>query len=1048
MVVVPPGADQAHAAVRQFNEMQRQGLTPKIVSRGRVLSDYIASILPFGGRRNGCTTYFRYTSHLWGSILRSPPKMLDEFTVDLWEFRRQVVRFAVQWDGHLIVLLGQQLPVEFYELLRLLNISTTVYVDANAEVQQNGSTISEVMHTMRVDQPTVLLESATTATVQDFVDDLSDNPHGYACRRPAREGPRPRLCHHTSIVSEAGFVRCYAAKYPQRRIGLVVPTTDLVIAFRNCLADSEMSVQSYVSGEWGGRLEIRKAGVKILTWQSAGGLEFDTVVVAGLHYGLMGGQSGLSSALQMLAATAKRDLVLSYSGDGVPTFLAALPQHALDVQTVDAPPEPAPDPGPPITVTPGPIAWREELAPDTRAERSATDRARAVIAADRHDPGRRRRVLTAEEEVGLVSLIRGDEFGPDTELPKRFRTTLDANDERARAFDAMVMHNDRLVASLVGRMRGTGVEDDDLHQFGVKGLIRAVEMFKPSMGTKFSTYATNWIKQSIGRGVADTGTLIRVPVHVHEMIRRVLTARQQLVSRHGTASVSVISRLTGIAPAKVVDCLRLSAGVLSLDTPLTNEPDLTLADLVPAVQAETTEPDQILDRRAGVELVRRALAQLPPREAEVLRLRYGLDGDDGLTLDEIGRTFEVSRERIRQIEVRAKQRLTAELARLGLFGAEAPTNEPTDAGASTVRDPDPTTNIVRSRTDIASGSDLRAAFGVAWSPAGPAGLIRQLVRHSVHAQAHQVSIRTGRRDGVSWLAVAHDGGSVLEDVIRATLAGSTDTPVRPDIARGTAWRAVGTALGLFDEIVSWRRLPADEGPECLVLANSRHTGAWWLYEARGLPPRLLTTDLTTSWHSVTVLRSSRQDRVVAGLRAAVDDSGHELAMVFGELLRAGQLRLTLNERVITWRDPFLRRNPRSQDLGVERVSAGGHSAEVSPRILPHPTALSAEDRESVGDPAEWVRQQGFYVRCAGEYVSWHGWLGLDRLDCAPGTALARVIVDIEPTELGAWGLGDDGAAGSPPEPLRIRLAALAALARSRSELVLARQPLTGSHAKE
>ncbi len=1029
--------------------MQRQGLTPKIVSRGRVLSDYVASILPFGGQRNECTTYFRYTSDLWQSVLRRPPEMLDEFTVDLWEFRRQVVRLAVQWNGHLIVLLGQQLPVEFYELIRLLNISITVYVDANAEVQQNGSTAREVMHTMGVDEPTVLLESATTTTVQDFLDDLSDNPDGHACRRPAREGPRPRLCHHTSTASEAEFVRRYAAQYPQRRIGLVVPTTDLVIEFRKCLADSAMSVRSYVSGERGERLEVRRAGVKILTWQSAGGLEFDTVVVAGLHYGLMGGQPGLSSMLQMLAAAARRDLVLSYSGDGVPTFLATLPQYALDVQTVDCPPEPEPSlaAGPTVVVTPDSDV-EESPNPATSVERSATDRAREVIAADRHDPGQRRRVLTAEEEVGLVSLIRGDEFGPDTELPKRFRTTLAAKDERARAFDAMVMHNDRLVASLVGRMRGTGVEDDDLHQFGVGGLIRAVEMFKPSMGTKFSTYATNWIKQSIGRGVADTGTLIRIPVHVHEIIRKVLTARQQLVSLHGTASLSAITRLTGIAPAKVVDCLRLSAGVLSLDAPLTNESDLSLADIVPAAQAETTEPDQILDRRAGAELVRQALAQLPPRDAEVLRLRYGLDGDEGLTLDEIGRKFEVTRERIRQIEVRAKQRLATELARLGLVGAEAPRSEPTSGGAVTVRDPGPTTNVARSRTDIVSGSDLRAAFGVDWSPVGLAGLVRQLVRHSVHVQAHHVSIRTGRRDGVSWLAVAHDGDSVLQDVIRATLAGCTDTAARLDIARGTAWRAVGTALGLFDEIVSWRRLPADEGPECLVLANSRRTGAWWLYEAKGLPPRLFTTDLTTSWHSVTVLRSSRQDRVIAGLRAEVDDSGHELAMVFGELLRTGQLRLTLNERVITWRDPFLRRNPRSQDLGVERISAGGHSAEVNPRILPHPTALSVEDRESVGDPAEWVRQQGFYVRCAGEYVSWHDWLGLDRLDCAPGTALARVVVDIEPTELGAWGLGDDGAAGSPPEPLRIRLAALAVLARSRSELVLARQPLTGPLAKE
>jgi hypothetical protein len=163
----------------------------------------------------------------------------------------------------------------------------------------------------------------------------------------------------------------------------------------------------------------------------------------------------------------------------------------------------------------------------------------------------------------------------------------------------------------------------------------------------------------------------------------------------------------------------------------------------------------------------------------------------------------------------------------------------------------------------------------------------------------------------------------------------------------------------------------------------------------------------------------------------------EFGVVFGGLLTA-DISIDVNGVVVTAQDPFLWSNPAGQHLGEERVAANGFSAVVSPRVLPHPEALRAGDTDSVGDPADWRATQGFYVRTGGRYLSYGGWLGLGGLDMAADTALARVLVDVPPEQLDAWGEGRPEANIVPPEPLWSRLAALARIARGKSELVMER----------
>ena len=308
----------------------------------------------------------------------------------------------------------------------------------------------------------------------------------------------------------------------------------------------------------------------------------------------------------------------------------------------------------------------DPACPATRtALQEDVDAARLVLRSDRRNRNPSKRTLTAQEEVGLASLMRGQDIPLSAELPEGYRAGLEAAGEQARAFDAFMVHNMRLVWSIARTQYAGRLELEDIVQHGMLGLRRAVEKFDATKGYKFSTYATWWIRQSITRGDANDGRLIRIPVHMIEQVNRVLAARNRILDESSTCKLSEVTRVTGLSAEKVVECLRLAVGVVSLDKPVEEDGD-SLGDFVLTLPAVEADPAQLVDRIALRQLIRDALSDLSDREALIISLREGLDSDTPLTLDEIGRMLGLTRERIRQIETKARTKFRAALAKRGL----------------------------------------------------------------------------------------------------------------------------------------------------------------------------------------------------------------------------------------------------------------------------------------------------------------------------------------------------------------------------------------------
>lgn len=301
--------------------------------------------------------------------------------------------------------------------------------------------------------------------------------------------------------------------------------------------------------------------------------------------------------------------------------------------------------------------------------RTAVVVARRLLARDHTDRRPWTRILTADEEVGLAALMRGPDIPISQELSPEYRANLPPYDERARAFDALVLHNLKLVSSIAQDHVGRGLEWDDLDQHGRLGLIHAVEKFDASKGYKFSTYATWWIRQAIGRGLADEGRTIRLPVHMVERIQKVVRVRNRLLSEQGEARLSQICAEAGFDPDEVIKCLRLSRSIISLEAPLADAEGFSLADVLP--DSAWTEMEEMLARADVRRLVRGAMASLTPRESTVLAQRFGFGGAEPMTLDAIGRQLGLTRERIRQIEGQAKTKLAIALEEAGLRGSVA-----------------------------------------------------------------------------------------------------------------------------------------------------------------------------------------------------------------------------------------------------------------------------------------------------------------------------------------------------------------------------------------
>jgi RNA polymerase primary sigma factor len=328
------------------------------------------------------------------------------------------------------------------------------------------------------------------------------------------------------------------------------------------------------------------------------------------------------------------------------------------VPTVAAPAAPAP-----ASVRPGTAG-----SPETAARHARVSRPERVEGAS-FDPVRmylkeigKVPLLTGEQEVTLAQRIEAG-----VQSSERLETAPGLSDEERTSLEAVATDGEmakkqlteanlRLVVSIAKRYVGRGMALLDLVQEGNLGLIRAVEKFDYTKGFKFSTYATWWIRQAITRAIADQARTIRIPVHMVETMNKVLRVQRQMLQELGREpTVEEVAAKVELTPDRVRDIQRISLEPVSLETPVGEEDDSSLGDFVEDPSA--IAPATAAARALLTEAIEEALEELNDRERAVVRLRFGLDDGQVRTLEEVGREFGVTRERIRQIESKTLAKL-------------------------------------------------------------------------------------------------------------------------------------------------------------------------------------------------------------------------------------------------------------------------------------------------------------------------------------------------------------------------------------------------------
>lgn len=251
------------------------------------------------------------------------------------------------------------------------------------------------------------------------------------------------------------------------------------------------------------------------------------------------------------------------------------------------------------------------------------------------------------KEIGRIPLLKREE-----------EISLAQGVERGdlKSKDKLTKSNLRLVVSIAKKYMGRGMSFLDLIQEGNKGLIRAVEKYDWTKGFKFSTYATWWIRQAITRAIADQARTIRIPVHMVETINKLIRTQRKLMQDLGREPTDEeVAKELEIEPDKVREILKIAQKTTSLETPIGDDEDSLLGDFIPDERQAT--PYEVTSKQLMHENLEDALGSLTEREGKVLRMRFGLDGNKPLTLEEVGKVFGVTRERIRQIESKALRKL-------------------------------------------------------------------------------------------------------------------------------------------------------------------------------------------------------------------------------------------------------------------------------------------------------------------------------------------------------------------------------------------------------
>ena len=251
------------------------------------------------------------------------------------------------------------------------------------------------------------------------------------------------------------------------------------------------------------------------------------------------------------------------------------------------------------------------------------------------------------KEIGKVPLL-------DADRELLLAQKMSEGDQRAK--QELVEANLRLVVSIAKRYVGKGMFFLDLIQEGNLGLMKAVEKFDYTKGYKFSTYATWWIRQAITRAIADQARTIRIPVHMVETIHKVSRVSRQLLQERGhEATADEIAEVIGMSPEKVREIMKIAQDPVSLETPIGEEEDSHLGDFIP--DDDSPAPSEAASYALLREQLSEVLHTLTPREEHVLKLRFGLDDGRTRTLEEVGKEFNITRERIRQIEAKALRKL-------------------------------------------------------------------------------------------------------------------------------------------------------------------------------------------------------------------------------------------------------------------------------------------------------------------------------------------------------------------------------------------------------